>query len=455
VISGPNAGGKSVALKTVGVCSLLAQCGWDILAREDSQLPLFGSVLVDLGDEQSIAQSLSSFAAHLGHLESFLRSADARSLVLCDEIGSGTDPQEGTALAFAVLEDLTGRGATVLASTHFGLLKAAVADHPAMLNAAMDYDEKSLQPLFVLRLGVPGSSRAFDIAGRWGFPAELLARARARAGEERVEIERLLADLQRRTQDLHETRERLARHEEERRHELGELRRRLKTIDAERRAALAEARRQGDELLREGRRQIERAVREIRSGGAERDVVVTARQRLDDLRRRLPPDAEPDRTDRVPREGDRVRIPHLGLSGRVVEVRGDRLVALADGLRLSLDATAIEVLAADEAKGEEPAPNAVDADGGSWRWRDGPPEVAPEIDLRGERAEEAWRRLDRLIDRAIPAGLTRLEVVHGVGTGRLREYLHERLAADPRVAEARPAGRGPGQLGKTVVVLAG
>jgi len=455
VISGPNAGGKSVALKTVGVCCLLAQCGWDILAREDSQLPLFTSVLVDLGDEQSIAQSLSSFAAHLEHLGSFLRAADSRTLVLCDEIGSGTDPQEGTALAFAVLEELTDRGATVLASTHFGLLKAAVSDHPGMLNGAMDYDEKSLQPLFALRLGVPGSSRAFDIAARWDFPDDLLARARARVGEERVEIEKLLADLQHRTRDLRETRERLARHEEERERELKELRRRLKTIDKERRGALAEARQRGDELLREGRREIERAVREIRASDAAREVVVTARRRLDELARRLPPAAEPDREGRAPREGDRVRIPHLGLTGRVAEVRGERLVALADGLRLSLDAAAVEVITeGDDPAGEASRAGATDLAGG-WRWHDGPPEIAPEIDLRGERVEEAWRRLDRLIDRAIPAGLARIQVVHGVGTGRLREFLLERLAADPRVAEARPAGRGPGQLGATVVVLAG
>ena len=145
MVSGPNAGGKSVALKTVGVFCLLAQCGWDVPAREDTRLPLVGRVLADLGDDQSIAESLSSFSAHLRHLARFLREAGPDTLVLCDEIGSGTDPHEGTALAFGVLEDLAQQGALVLASTHFGLLKAAVHDHPLMVNAAMDYDDRDLQ----------------------------------------------------------------------------------------------------------------------------------------------------------------------------------------------------------------------------------------------------------------------------------------------------------------------
>ncbi|MFO7653831.1 MAG: Smr/MutS family protein [Candidatus Krumholzibacteriia bacterium] len=470
VISGPNAGGKSVALKTVGVCVLLAQSGWDVPAREDSRLPLYVRVLVDLGDEQSIAQSLSSFAAHLAHLGRFLESADARTLVLTDEIGSGTDPQEGTALAFAVLEELTARGATVLASTHFGLLKAAVADHPAMLNAAMDFDEATLSPRFTLRMGVPGSSHAFAIASRWGFPPELLERARRRVGEERVEVERLLADLQERTRETVETGERARAQEEESGRLRRELASRLKEIDRERRGELAEARRRGEEMLRQGRSEIERAIREIRSQGAAREVVRTARDRLAELESRLPAGPAAGTGEPVElREGDRVSIPHLGLTGRVVEVRGDRVTALADGLRLNLGRSAVEPLAGAggatssdagpvpvASAGGDSQPRAGSASaGGGWRWQDGPPDISPEIDLRGERAEEGWERLDRLIDRAIPAGLRRLHVVHGVGTGRLREHLLDRLRHDPRVAAVHPAGPGPGQMGASVVILAG
>jgi DNA mismatch repair protein MutS2 len=273
-----------------------------------------------------------------------------------------------------------------------------------------------------------------------------------------VELEKLLADMQNRTRALRSSQERLAAREQEREQELKDLRRRLKGIDKERRSALADARRLGEELVQEGRREIERAVREIRSGGAARETVRAAHQRLQALARRLPPPPPQERSGPPPEVGDRVRIPHLGLTGQVVEARGDRLVALADGLRLNLTADAVEVVGqgpGGAGGGADPALAAAPTDRGGWRWHDGPPDISPEIDLRGERAEEGWQRLDRLIDRAIPAGLNRIHVVHGVGTGRLREHLWRRLQADPRVAGVRPAGPGPGQLGATVVELVG
>ena len=450
VISGPNAGGKSVALKTVGLCCLLAQCGWDVPAREDTSLPLIRRIFVDLGDEQSIEQSLSSFSAHLGHLGRFLRDADPSSLVLCDEIGSGTDPQEGTALAFALLERLAERQATVLASTHFGLLKAAVHDHPAMINAAMDYDEDSLQPLFCLRLGVPGASHAFDIAARWGFDEGLLARARSLVGEERFQIEKLLAELGRQTRELAASEARLAEEIATAETSRSELDERLRRIAAERRDALAEVRRRGEDLVKEGRRAIEQAVREIREQSGDKVVIRRAREGLADLAATLPAEEAAPPPQRLPGPGDRIRIAHLGLIGSVVEVRGKRLTALANGLRLTLDCDAVELLPEAEDTPGDPAPMAA----GGWAWSDTPPEVTHEVDLRGLRGDEAWQRLDQLIDRGIPAGLGEIRVIHGFGTGRLREFLLVQLAKDTRVATTRPASQQGGGHGVTVIRLA-
>ncbi len=285
VISGPNAGGKSVALKSVGVFCLLAQCGWDVPAREDTILPMITRLLVDLGDEQSIAQSLSSFSAHLQHLGRFMAEAEPGTLVLCDEIGSGTDPQEGTALAFAVLARLTDSGALVLASTHFGLLKAAVHDHPRMVNAAMDYDERDLRPLFTFRVGDPGTSHAFDIAARMGFPDDLLDRARRMAGQERVQIENLLADLDRRARELTSAQEEV-KLAGERADTLGrDLDQRLRGLRKERREMLNQASREAEDLVRQGRRAIEQAVREIKASGADKAVVKSARSHLENLKR--------------------------------------------------------------------------------------------------------------------------------------------------------------------------
>lgn len=462
VISGPNAGGKSVALKTVGVLCLLAQCGWDVPAREDTELPCLSALMVDLGDDQSIAQSLSSFSAHMRHLGEFLAAAGPGALVLSDEIGSGTDPQEGTALAFAALEQLADQGALVLASTHFGLLKAAVHDHPAMQNAAMDFDERDLRPLYTFRVGDPGTSHAFDIARRMGLPADLIARARSRAGHERVQVEQLLVDLDRRARELltagQQAREAAAAAEARE----AELAERLRGLERERRQVLAEARREVEKAVRDGRRAIENAVREIRAEQGAAPAVRRARDRVAELERTAggadSADAPvPDAAGFAPQVGDRVRIPHLNLVGRVVEVRGGRLVAEADGLRLTLGPDAVRPLdgpaGADGQLAEAAAATGAGegaTTAGGWAWQGEAPAAEPVLDLRGQTGEEGWQRLDQLLDRAIPAGLGAVEVIHGRGTGRLREYLQARLRADRRVASFKEDSAG----GVTVVRLA-
>jgi DNA mismatch repair protein MutS2 len=466
VISGPNAGGKSVALKTVGVFCLLAQCGWDVPAREDTELPLIGRLLADLGDDQSIAEALSSFSAHLKHLRRFMDLAGPETLVICDEIGTGTDPHEGTALAFSVLEELVDRGALVLASTHYGLLKVAVHDHPRMVNAAMDYDERDLQPLFTFRVGDPGTSHAFDIAGRMGFPPDMLQRARNMAGEERVQVEKLLSDLDRRARELADELKNVALEKDRLTVANLELDRRLNGLEKEKRDAVQAARRQAEELVKQGRREIERAVREIRSEGAGRRVVKAARDKVgdiqEDLEQRLGDPQEPPVPLNSLEEGMRIRIPHLGLKGRIVEIRGEKIIALAEGLKLTLGVEAVQPMsedgadlgpaAADRSDETGPEPAAV-ASGGGWSWQGEAPTAQHEIDLRGETGEEGWLRLDRLIDRAIPAGLEVIHVIHGFGTGRLREHLHARLRKDARVASIAEAGQGRGGAGATRVNL--
>jgi DNA mismatch repair protein MutS2 len=469
VISGPNAGGKSVAMKTVGVLVMLAQCGWDVPAREDTRLPLVRRLFVDLGDEQSIEDSLSSFSAHLTHLRRFLDEADEHSLLLCDEIGSGTDPQEGTALALTVLGRMADRGALVVASTHYGLLKAAVADHPRMLNAAMDYDERSLAPLFTLRLGDPGASHAFDIAERVGLDRQLLDEARGLVGEERYQLEQLLADLARRARELtdreRELQERLdaaRRRDEELRERLGGLRAEIKRE----REAVA---RRADDLVRQARRDLEEAIRSVRDSGGDKVVIHKARRRVQEVRDELP-DASPREAAGAPPDlqtGDRVRVPHLGLVGRVHELRGDKVGVLADGLRLSVDRDAVERIerAADASVApSQPGPPAgaggpgVAAEtrvtAGAWTWSQDDPGIPPELDLRGLRADEAWERVDRLIDRAVPVGLDQLTIVHGVGPGGLREKLLDRLRGDDRVASTHPGGERQNNFGATVIHLA-
>ncbi len=477
VISGPNAGGKSVALKTVGVFCLLAQCGWDVPGRQDTRLPLVTKLLVDLGDDQSIAEALSSFSAHLGQLSRFLRDAGPDTLVLCDEIGSGTDPHEGTALAFAVLERLIEKGAQVLASTHFGLLKSAVHDHGQMVNAAMDYNEKDLVPLYTFRVGDPGTSHAFDIAARMGLPLDLLDRAREMAGEERVQIEKLLSDLDRRAGDLAQQQHEMHLALEKQLALDADLEQRLKGLKKERKTVLEETQRSGEKLIREGRRAIEAAVREIKSEQAGKRIVKAARDRLDDVGQKIRErvdDGEsmashnPDVNLEV---GMRVRIPHLGMLGRVTEVRGSKITANAEGMRLSLAREAVVPLTEEgkelssgpvisievESTGEKTGfgENTVQTQGGNWSWQGEVPTPSHELDLRGETGAEGWERLDRMIDRAIPAGLDIVTVIHGFGTGRLRDYLYAMMKQDSRIKSYGEAGRGRGGAGATRIVLKG
>lgn len=451
LISGPNAGGKSVALKCVGLMTLLAQCGWDVPAGQASRLPLARTLCVDLGDDQSITRSLSSFSAHLAHLSGFLAVADPATLVLCDEIGSGTDPEEGAALAFTVLEALADRGARVLATTHYGLLKAAVDDHPLMDNAAMDFDETDLRPLYTLRYGVPGASHAFDIAGRMGLPADVLRRARARVGEERFQVERLLAELGSRTREAREARDAAVVDARAAARRLAELEQRLAGLDGERDRLLAETRRDGERYLAEARREMEAVVRELRSDRAAGETIRQGRDTLDRLADALPP-LRTTAPAPLPAVGCRVRIPHLGLTGRVVEVRGDKLRVQAGGLRLNLSPADVDSLPAGDQEAPPQARERVSL--AAWHPADEAP-AAHEIDLRGYRADEGWEALDRLIDRALPAGLHEVSVIHGFGTGRLRAFLLERLKADSRVAACHEASPDSGGGGRTIVRLAG
>lgn len=452
VISGPNAGGKSVALKTVGVLVLLAQCGWDVPAREDTCLPLVRRLFVDLGDEQSIEASLSSFSAHLTQLKRFLTEADEHSLLLCDEIGGGTDPQEGTALALTVLDSLAERGCLVLASTHDGLLKAAVHDHPAMINAAMDYDEASLRPRFTLRLGQPGASHAFDIAARVGLDPQLLQRARALVGEERYQLEQLLRDLAQRGRDLAscelQWQERLA--ELERREALAAQK--LQELQQQVQHEEAAVRSRGEQLLRQARRQLEDAVREVRRSGGDRLTIQQAQRQLRAVDEQLPAPPPPaDRPDLAC--GDPVAVPHLGLRGKVVELRGEKVGVLADGLRLTVDRAAVVLWEATAPAAESAGQPPARLDAVAWTWAADDPGIPLELDLRGMRVEEAWQLLDRLLDRAVPVGLASLTVVHGMGMGKLREQLLARLAGDLRVASFHPGGERQNNYGATVIHL--
>ncbi len=489
LVSGPNAGGKTVLLKSIGVLSAMAQCGIVPPVGPGTRLPAFGRFFAVIGDEQSIEASLSTFSAQVGNLREILEEADGRSLVLADEIGSSTDPAEGSALAAAVLLRLAGQAALTVATTHLGELKGLAGEDPRVVNASLQFDTEGLRPTFRLRRDRPGRSYALEIAARHGLPDDVLAAARARLSTGERALDRVLEELERREEALggleREARRRLReaeRRDEETRAGAERLERRLREQGRREREAEREAREKVERYLLEARERVEETVRTLEARWAEaaeaaeaeateaaRDAAETARREaaseargaveraVREARRRTPPRRREARTRPEDlREGDAVRLPGLDRVGELQELRGDRAVVVAGGVRLTVPAAELERAETDEegagrsagGGGSGAAPAAPQAGGAR-------PELVPrsEVDLRGLRVEEVEGALLPALDAAIVGDLPRLRVIHGKGTGALRERVRALLAADERVPSVRAGGPGEGGSGVTVVEL--
>lgn len=461
VITGPNTGGKTVALKTVGLLALMAQAGLHIPASGDSELPVYRRVFADIGDEQSIAQSLSTFSGHMTQIVKVLEGADGESLVLLDELGAGTDPGEGAALGIAVLEALQTRGASVLASTHLDAIKAFAASHPAIENASVEFDLDSLRPTYKLFIGLPGQSYAIDIAARLGLPPALTQRSRHLLGEKPLQVEALLARLREgeaRLADLRATAERdaaaaalaRARHQElvqEASKGLADLRR--------------EARHRLERIVAEARRRIESAVASIRAGAGEAEAIRATRREaeaiLDLADQGFPASGElaapePGLAPEDLRPGLRVWVAHLGQMGSVLEPpKSGGLVEVQLPLgkvRVPLETLFLPGPGRDAESTPLPVPPVVrraeEAVGG---------EVSSEINLIGATVEEAQARAQRYLDDAFLAGLRRVRIIHGKGSGALRRGIAAMLEGHPLVASFRLADFDEGGTGATIVAL--
>jgi DNA mismatch repair protein MutS2 len=455
LVSGPNTGGKTVLLKTIGLISAMAQSGIPVPVATGSVIVIYDDVFADVGDEQSIEASLSTFSAHLKNIAEILRRATSQSLVLLDELGSGTDPLEGAALGGAVLETLTRRGAMSVATTHLGALKELASEVPGVINASLQFDAEHLAPTYALVKGIPGRSYGLSIARRLGLPDEVLANAEARVPRVERDVNALLASLEARQDVLtkleaqaaeslagvRETAHRLADREER-------LREREKAFEKESRQ---EARRH----LLEARHEVERTIRDLRQSAAAQmeDAAREARQHVEQLaesqRARLAELDEPARPRAVttvagePQPGMLVIVHAMGgKTGRVVERRDGNLLVALGAVKMSFPASSVSVApvqsvpTAPAFHGDQP-----DLD------------VATEIDVRGVRAGDVDDLVMQAVDAAIRADLKSLRVIHGKGTGALRERVAEMLRKDTRVRAFRPGAFNEGGTGVTVVDL--
>jgi DNA mismatch repair protein MutS2 len=464
IVTGPNTGGKTVSLKTLGLLALMHQAGLRVPAAHGARLPVYSRVMADIGDEQSIAQSLSTFSSHLRNVVRFVAAAGPGTLVLLDEIGAGTDPTEGSALAMAIVERLLAAGATVAATTHYAELKAFAQEHVLVTNASVAFDVATLRPTYRLEIGLPGKSQAFAIAKRLGLPADILADAQSRLAAEHVSMEEALAAIGR--AEL-ERSEELERARGERQAAEGDRERARTGVTKARNEAgqmLADARRAADDLLARAEREVEELRRELsrrRSQGSPRGGATPTKAALDDLaarasRARAAVDAEDgsgkaeDHTGAPqPRVGLWGRSRTLGSAGRIVEVSGrtGRVTLETDGARMVIPGDDVEIV-------EKPiaVPTSRDREVAELRQR-AASRIAPRLDLRGERVEAALEQLGAYLDEALLAGLDEAVIVHGAGTGALRRSIREFLAEDPRVRSTRPGRREEGGDGATVASL--
>jgi DNA mismatch repair protein MutS2 len=453
LVSGPNTGGKTVLLKAIGLVAAMTQAGVIAPVGRGTRLPLFQDIYADIGDEQSIEASLSTFSAHLKNLREIVEGADHRSLALVDEMGSGTDPAEGGALADAILRTLTRRGTLTMATTHLGQLKEIAAEEPGVVNASLQFDSVELRPTYRLLKGVPGRSYGLAIAKRLGLPPELLAAAESALPQGEREATQLLAELEDKDRALSDAlaqaaneRARAARLREELESREASLRQRER--DAEQRA-----RQQARDIVLNARAEVEKAIDALRDAAAEgvplEEAARVARGRIEQRVRREAERASAEPARRPPgrplQQGAHVRIAASGLKGVLVELRDDRATVEVGGLRMQVPAAGLDATETPE------APVQRKARASAWAMPDF--DVSPEVDLRGLRAEEAIAQLTPALDAAIQADLPSLRIIHGKGTGALREVVNEILKADGRIRVLRPGGVGEGGTGVTVAEL--
>jgi len=472
VITGPNAGGKTVALKTLGLLVLMAQSGCHVPARDGARLPVFSQCFAIVGDEQSVAENLSTFSAFVKQLREVLERVDARSLVLLDELGAGTDPDDGAALAQAVLEALAERGAVVAASTHLEPLKGFASTHPRARNASVEFDAERLAPTFRLVYDRPGQSYALSIGARLGLPAALIERAHAHRSTQQRQLQELLARLDDRDRKDAERGALLERREAESAGLLARAQAELEAAKASARETVARAKAEAQRLVTEVRRHVNEEWDRLKRAEKSRPELERARKRLVATAQQVEHTAgaapEPDGAGPAA-AGDRVEITHLGLKGDVLGVDGETVTVQAGTVTVKVPMQALRVVS----RGPSPQPSPQRGEGAMYprprRGRGqgegaqmveggristpGKSAVAVELKIIGRTTDEARDLLEKYLDDAFLAGLTSVRIIHGKGTGALRRAVEEVLSAHPLVAEHRPGASSEGGAGATVATL--
>ena len=464
VITGPNTGGKTVSLKTLGLLTLMARCGLHIPAASGSAVSVFTGVLADIGDEQSIEQSLSTFSAHMVNIVHILEEADRRSLILFDELGAGTDPVEGAALAIAIIQHARQRGARIAATTHYAELKTFAMTTAGVENASCEFDVETLRPTYRLLIGIPGKSNAFAISLRLGLPQEVIDTAKEQMNTESIRFEDVLTQLEAKRQALEkekETVDRLLRQREEDARKAREFREQMERAkenarsrgEAEARRILRDARTTADQVFAE--------LSEMRKAQAKADRALNDNEARAQLRRRLneAEDAVSRRDARqepIPKpsrpiqKGDLVELPGVRTPAEVMSVGSDGTLQLKAGiLKMTVKASEVRLIEDDERRAKAPKTTISRPSARTLRTV----AAASELDIRGMETLEAEGVVEQFIDSAVMGRLETITIIHGKGTGALRKMVHDLLRRNKAVKSYRLGVYGEGEAGVTVVTL--
>lgn len=459
IITGPNTGGKTVTLKTVGLLTLMGQAGLHIPAFENSQLTIFKEVYADIGDEQSIEQSLSTFSSHMTNIVTILQNADPDSLVLLDELGAGTDPTEGAALAMAILSNLHKRDIRTLATTHYSELKIYALSTEGVMNASCEFNVETLRPTYRLLIGIPGKSNAFAISQKLGLPEYIIEDAKKRIGKQDRTFEDLISDLEASRVTIEKEQEEISRYKAEIERLKNDLSKKNEKLEASKERILREAKDQAAQILQEAKEFADESIRKynrwLQEGGSIKDMETVRSQ----IRDRLSEEADLPKENKKPakklspknlRVGDSVYVASLGLKGTISTLpnaKGDLYVQM--GILRSL----VNIKDLEPADEEESKP-AISGPTKSGKIKMSKSAfISPEINLIGKTVDEAIFELDKYLDDAYLAHLPQVTVIHGRGTGALRNAIHAYLKNCKYVKDFRTGGYNEGNTGATIVEL--
>ncbi len=486
LISGPNAGGKSVCLKTVGLIQYMLQCGLLVSVSENSEMGIFNNIFMDIGDEQSIENDLSTYSSHLFNMKYFLRNTSPQTMILIDEFGTGTEPMLGGAIAEAILTQLNDKGTYGVITTHYTNLKHYASKSEGVVNGAMLYDNHLMQPLFKLEIGQPGSSFAFEIARKIGLPEEVLQDASSKIGQDYVDFDKFLREIARDKRYWESKRDRVRQLEKRLDELVSQNSKELEQISKERKIILEKAKSEAKEVLAGANRQIENTIRAIKESQAEKEKTKEVRKNIEEFRQKLDePNADeeyilrkieklkqreeksqnrkgkdqpakqetaPAEKEHVIKKGDKVKLFGQDSVGEVLDVNGKNYLVAFGQMVTSLPESRIEKISNNEFKKAAQQVSKMKVTE-AYSTYDRKLNFKPNLDVRGQRAEEALQKVQELLDEAVMLNVSEVRILHGKGNGILRHMIREYLATVPFLKSYRDEHVEKGGTGITVVEI--